>query len=572
MPMQSTAAGQPAGPVPITAATRTARLRAAARRSLRASVRRGQSLGPELRRISYGTLLRRHWLLAVLLAAGLVLRAATQIAYRPALFYIDSVKYLYQSGGSDPVGYRVLLDPLTFVGNLDLVAVVQHLLGLAMAVALYVLLLRRGVPRWLAALAAAPILLDGYQLQIEQTIMPDVMFEALIVAGLVIFLWNPRPRRWMIVAGGLAFGACAPVRQVSQILILPAVIFVLAVIPGWRHKLSQAAVLCAAFALPILAYCSANLAVTGHFRLAYTGVNEIYGRLVLAANCHALALPAYERALCPTRQQALRLGIDGLEHSPDSPLRLDVSPPDMTFSEVISNFNRRMELQDPAAVLAAIGRDAVKLFAVQRIQDAGDTPISRWQFQNHYPFYGSNLTSQGTPLTRQVVATAGRRFGGGGPVAVLPLARFLRAYQLDGGYTPGPLLLAATLLGLLGSVAVVRRRATPGQRDLTTACLLIFTTGAAIVLAADVFQFSWRYQLPALVTLPPAGALGLTLVIGYVSARRRTAAPQQTAPQDSALRETAPQESANGESARPAEAGADTAIGTTPAAGPATRP
>src|SRR6266568_1024771 len=41
------------------------------------------------------TALRRHWLIAGLLLAGLLLRAGTQIAYRPVLFYIDSTKYLY---------------------------------------------------------------------------------------------------------------------------------------------------------------------------------------------------------------------------------------------------------------------------------------------------------------------------------------------------------------------------------------------------------------------------------------------------------------------------------------------
>ena len=138
-------------------------------------------------------LARENWLLTVLLAVGLVLRAAAQIAYRPALIYIDSLRYLYHAHGADPVGYRVLLRPLLLVGNLDLVAAFQHVVGLAMAVLLYVVLLRRGVPRWLAALATAPVLLDGYQLQIEQTIMPDVMFEACIVAGLAALLWHPAP-------------------------------------------------------------------------------------------------------------------------------------------------------------------------------------------------------------------------------------------------------------------------------------------------------------------------------------------------------------------------------------------
>ncbi|HUZ37684.1 MAG TPA: hypothetical protein VMV17_15295, partial [Streptosporangiaceae bacterium] len=114
-------------------------------------------------------LVRRHWLLALLLAAGLVLRAAAQIAYRPALYYIDSMKYLFGAyPGNDPPGYQVLIKPLLGIANPSLLAAVQHVLGLAMAIALYLVLQRRGAPRWLAALATAPILLDAYQIQIEQ--------------------------------------------------------------------------------------------------------------------------------------------------------------------------------------------------------------------------------------------------------------------------------------------------------------------------------------------------------------------------------------------------------------------
>src|SRR5580704_13645550 len=123
---------------------------------------------------------RQHWLVAVLLTAGLVLRILTLVAYRPAIIYVDTLKYLYNaSPGADPLGYKYLLDAILPFGNLSTVALVQHLLGLAMAVALYAVLIRRGVRRWLAALAVAPVLLDGYQLQIEQMIMADVWFEAL---------------------------------------------------------------------------------------------------------------------------------------------------------------------------------------------------------------------------------------------------------------------------------------------------------------------------------------------------------------------------------------------------------
>ena len=95
------------------------------------------------------TAARRHWLLTLLLLAGLVLRILVEIAYRPALFYIDTLKYLFGAyPGNDPPGYQMVLKPFLAVFNLDMVAAVQHVLGLGIAVALYVLLLRRGSPRW----------------------------------------------------------------------------------------------------------------------------------------------------------------------------------------------------------------------------------------------------------------------------------------------------------------------------------------------------------------------------------------------------------------------------------------
>jgi hypothetical protein len=100
--------------------------------------------------------LRRHWLISALLLAGLVLRLLSSIAYRPALLYIDTLKYLYNAWpGTDPLGYSGVLKAILLVGNLETVAAVQHLVGLAMGVAIYALLLRRGAPRWLAAMARA---------------------------------------------------------------------------------------------------------------------------------------------------------------------------------------------------------------------------------------------------------------------------------------------------------------------------------------------------------------------------------------------------------------------------------
>ena len=123
------------------------------------------------------TALRRHWVLAALLTAGLVLRVLAQLAYQPALLYIDTMKYLYNAyPGADPVGYKAPLKALLAVGGLSTVTAVQHLLGLAIAGVIYVTLLRRGTPRWLAALATAPVLPDAYPIQISQPIMPAARF------------------------------------------------------------------------------------------------------------------------------------------------------------------------------------------------------------------------------------------------------------------------------------------------------------------------------------------------------------------------------------------------------------
>jgi hypothetical protein len=98
----------------------------------------------------------------------------------------------------------------------------------------------------------------------------------------------------------------------------------------------------------------------------------------------------------------------------------------------------------------------------------------------------------------------------------------LRSYQLGGGFTPGPLLVVFALAGLAGSVAALRTRADPGIRQLALACLLFFTSAAALILASDLFEFSWRYQLLALVTLAPAGALGIATIIRSLGARQRS--------------------------------------------------
>jgi len=484
-----------------------------------------------------GEALRRHWLLTLLIAAGLVLRMISQFAYEPALLFFDSKKYLFGTdfgasawGSYDPIGYTLLmLKPVLMFGDLGLVVLLQHVLGLGMAVALYVLMLRRGVVRWLAALAVAPVLLDAYQLNAEQTILPDVLFEALVVAGIVLLLWQPRPGLACVILAGLALGTSAPVRQVGEALILPALIYVVAAARGWRTRLLHGVVLTFCFALPVVGYMGYSKVILHYgFEMSNMGDAYLYGRAAHAADCATLKLPPDEQLLCPAPAQALMLGVDGLVNNPDSPrvlyavnARLGVMDYNLPQQR---QFAYAVIKQQPVRVAGDIARDSIKIFALTRNTVEGDTPIKRWQFQNTYPTYPPGITLRGSNSATNLFAAV----GGGGPARVWRRAAIaLRFYQLHGGYTPGPLFLLSLLAGIAG-IFTFRRR-DPG--NLSLACLLVTGTAVAVLLGADLYEFSWRYQLPALVTLPVAGALGATAIARQVRNRReRTVSPAASEP------------------------------------------
>ncbi|HEY3958495.1 MAG TPA: hypothetical protein VGM53_34455 [Streptosporangiaceae bacterium] len=476
-------------------------------------------------------LARQNWLACLLMAAGLVLRVLAQLAYRPALIYVDTTKYLYGAyPGSDPLGYKLPLKVLLAVGNLGLVAAVQHLLGLAMGAVLYILLRRRGVNRWLAAIAMAPVLLDAYQLQMEQTIMPDVWFEAMVVAGLALLLWRPVLTTPFIIAGGLVLGASATMRQLGEALIFPVVLFALVAGGGWRRTLVRSAALIAAFAVPILLYSGVSDIETGHFWLA-RGQTSL-GREAAAADCATLKVPADVRALCPS-PSAQAKGPDWLEHiTKQSPLYTAPLPPGVGRRKLFAQLGSAIRHQQPLRIAGAIARDAVRLFALTRQPVESVTPIARWQFQDHYAVYPQWTSLRGATIMIGL-QKAGQPFHsvplnpsyGGKAQVSRPLAQFLRAYQFHGGYTPGPVYLVASLLALAGSLLLLRwRRLGQRARQAALACLLFTATAVVVVLGPDVYEFSWRYELPAVVVLVPAGVLGLSVLWTWRRERKQPAA------------------------------------------------
>ena len=179
---------------------------------------------------------------------------------------------------------------------------------------------RAGWPRWPPRRCCS----TRYELQIEQTIMPDVWFEALIVAALVLLLWRPRPTPRTIALAGIALGLAVTVR------------------PGRRgpdpargdlrgdrgRRLAPRGprrwwLMCVSFAVPILAYMSISDAVSGHFWLSRSGETTHLrpggrGRRLRDAEA---ARPT-SASLCPTRPAGRSSARTASTTRPSSPLTL----------------------------------------------------------------------------------------------------------------------------------------------------------------------------------------------------------------------------------------------------------
>ena len=172
---------------------------------------------PRLRRLA-----GENKLFSWALAAGLVLRLFAAIGYPGALWFAGD-SYVYVGAALRPrpdlsksVGYSFFLRLLLPFHSFTLVTSLQHLMGLLIAVMIYVLLRRNGVAKTWAAVATLPQLLDGYIIEDEHLIMAETVFTFLLMVAMVLLLWRPRPVWWTAVVASLLVGAAAVVRMTSR--------------------------------------------------------------------------------------------------------------------------------------------------------------------------------------------------------------------------------------------------------------------------------------------------------------------------------------------------------------------
>ena len=470
---------------------------------------------------------RRHWLFGLVLVAALVLRILVALAFRPIMWFGgDSASYLATGLRliPDPArvgGYGFMLWVLRPLHSFALVGAVQHLMGLAMGVLIYLLARRYGLPAWAATLATVPVLFDAYELQLESDALPDVPFAFLVVLALYLLLRSPGERRpARTTAAAFLLGVSALLWPVGLVLlgVLLAVLLIALLIRRAGLVTVLAALL--AGALPVAAY-SAWFSIHRHqFSLTRSDGVYLWSRTMSFANCAVIKPPPGDLVLCPPpgREGAARMASSLYIWDGNSPLlRLPGGRFSAQTNRLALRFALRAIAAQPGDYAAAVGHDFALSFFWDRPVHPDAGIVDRYQFADAATAWVP--ASMRTPGGGTVAGDQAAYNGGRHPAptrAVPPYASWMVHYQRY-VYLPGTLLGVILLAGLAG-MAVRRQVRGPGLPWAFAVTILLVPP-----LIAD---FDLRYLVPAVPVACLAAALAFAPGAGQ---RRWTTSPAATA-------------------------------------------
>lgn len=451
------------------------------------------------RSVSFG---RRHWLFVILFCAGAVLRYFVHIAYQPVLLLQrDTYTYLNHAVAENlaPTEGRPVLYPIAFVRpllevwrDLSIIPLVQHLLVLGLAIALYVLLQRLGAPSWVAALGTVPILLDGYQLNIEQYLLTETLFEVLLAGGIVVLAWRSPPPLYLVAASGVLLALASLTRFAGAAVIGVAFIYVLTRPPRWRRSLIAAATLLVAFVIPLGLYSFAYS--RSHSTVGVTSRNGffLYGRVAAFAQCEGVDVPAHLTRFC--FEEPLGQRPRGGAYSVAKVREWDKEP---GANAKLLDFSLLMIRTDPLGYLGAVLDDFSRFFE-------NEPPLAKEQNVRHWLFVEKISDAGLHPLVEEHQGSAPAELGFESFRIDEGIARRLGDYQKH-VYVTGPLLAILVTLGLAGG-AFGRSIGDGPTRSVT---LLLVGSGVTVLLFPMMITV-WHYRLilPSLALVGSGAALG----------------------------------------------------------------
>ena len=441
-------------------------------------------------------------LFTLVLAAGAVLRLITVLGYPGALWFAgDSYVYLgaalrLRPDLSKSTGYSLFLKVLEPFHSLTLVTIVQHLMGLAIGVLLYVLLRRARVPKLWATLATVPVLLNGFQIELEHMIMADTLFMFLLVVAATILLWRRRPSWPAVLVAGLLTGYAVTVWSGGLILPVVFFVFVIARRMGWRAL----AAIVAGCAVPIVGYAAWFHSWSGTFALTQSEGFYLYGRMSSFADCAKINPPASERYLCLSTPANKRLPPGTLVWHIPQVHEVPGGPVSVAGNKVLRDFAIRAAEAQPVSYAHVIVDGLVLSVDWKRYNYPSKGTVYDYYFHTK-PQAVPNHVWIPPRTARQDIQAYGHQSISR---VVKPFAYLMSGYERV-FYLYGPLFGLILVLGLGSIIRVTRRpgggfrlerwRAGPSAMPsaLPWACAVVL-----LVFPIAVADFDYRYVLPVI--------------------------------------------------------------------------
>ncbi|ABW15597.1 conserved hypothetical protein [Parafrankia sp. EAN1pec] len=425
------------------------------------------------------------------------------VGYRPALWFNDSLEYVSLALRPEPYvirpsGYSLFLLVLRPLHSFTLVVAFQHVIGLAVGVAVYALLRHLSLPGWAAAAASAPQLLDGYQIALEHMVLSETLFAGLLVGAATALSWHAvlRPRA-AAVAGACLAGA-AVTRSIGLPLAVVAAVWLLLRRPGWR----TVAVFSVALLCPLTGYCAWHLTEHGTFGTSGSTGIFLYSRTATFVDCAKLDLRPELLVLCPDGPvDDRRPPSDYIWHT-DTPLyRLPGGTFDRNKERIARDFALHAILAQPLDYLRVVGRDFGRTFQ-SRLEDYPNRGVAE-----RYLFGRATLPLEGRPGFAADLRAYER-----GPFATAahePAASWAVWYQRH-MRMPAPMLGVLLLAGVLGLLGMLF----PARAGVPRAPLGLFVVFGALslLLPPMVAGFDYRYIPPSFPFLGGAAALAVSSV------------------------------------------------------------
>ncbi len=450
-----------------------------------------------------GRLIAGHRAFAVVLVVAAALRAVVILGWPPIFWFNDSYNYVIDAVTRTPDvvrsnGYPFFLQAIEPFHSLLLLATLQAMMGLAMGLAIYAVLRRRGLPWWGATLPALPVLFDVFELQLEHMIMSDVLFVFLITIAIAALCWSDQPSWLTCAIVGLLIGYATLVRAVGEPLLVVVAVLLLVRRVNWK----KAGALLIVGLLPIVGYMSWYHSFYGKYALDGSSGTFLYSRVSSFAECAQMPNLASDlRALCDPKPPEQRA--NSQEYIWDTTTPLYKYSRGHNFSakadSAAGKFAKQAILAQPVAYAKVVFDDTMHTFTWDRSQSdvTGSGPSFQFRVSvDPVPWWAQDVRLD----RRSEITYASPNLGQ--PKVVTPWSYLIIDYQKV-FYLRGTMLGAILLIGLAG--VLLRWRRWGGVT------LLPWVVGVLLVVIPPLTAgFSYRYVIAAVPVSCLAAGLACT--------------------------------------------------------------